>query len=132
MPVINSEIITKILFRAKLLTVYSELIVGSFDFFMKTLVQTMRKLNKEQFEELKYFCHRSNSLYNSALFEIKKHYEETGKFLRYESLYHIMKSNWHYQQMPSKIACQTLKLLEQSYKSFFALIKTDQEVMPPV
>ena len=98
---------------------------------MKTLSQTIRNLSKEQFLQLKEYCHRSNSLYNCALYEIKKYYEETGKFLRYESLYHVLKANYHYIQLPRKIACQILKLAEQNYKSFFALIKTDSVARPP-
>lgn len=89
---------------------------------MQTLKQHLRKLTKDQFKELNQLCLHSNSLYNCALYTIKKYYEETNEYLTYNKLYHIMKSNIHYKKMNTRLAQQTLRLVDKDYRSFFALL----------
>ena len=94
---------------------------------MKTLKQHIRRLNKGQYQSLKKMCKHSNSLYNSALYEIKKHFEETGNYLGYFEIYKMFKNNFHYQNLPRKIGQQTLRLLDRNYRSFFGLLKLKQK-----
>ena len=90
---------------------------------MKTLKQHIRKLNKEQFNQLRNYCFHSNSLYNCALYVVKEFYKETNKYIGFNKLYHELKTNYHYKQLPSKVAQQTLRLVEKNFKSFFHLLK---------
>lgn len=90
---------------------------------MKTLKFHLKKLNKEQFQKLNFYCHRSNSLYNSAVYICKKHFEETGKYIGYLKLYHKIKNDFNYKSLPSKIAQQTLRVVDSNHRSFFNLLK---------
>lgn len=91
---------------------------------MKTLNIPLKNLSKEQYLTLKRYCHHSNSLYNCSLYMIKCHYSETTKYIGFKELYHRMKDNEHYQSLPRKMSNQILKIADQSYRSFFATLKS--------
>ena len=89
---------------------------------MKTITQNIKNLNKSQFKLLFDYSKHSNSLYNCILWTINEYYKETGKYLNYNKLYHIIKTNEHYRVMPLKISAQILRLADKNYRSFFALL----------
>jgi len=68
-------------------------------------------------------CWHSARLYNVSLYNIRQTFFAEKKYLKYESNYHISKSNENYQIMPSAVAQQTMKVADRSFKSFFALLK---------
>lgn len=94
---------------------------------MKTLNVPIKGLTKVQYLELKGYCHHSNSLYNCCLYTIKNHYKDTSKYIGFKKLYHEIKSNEHYVALPSKIGNQILKVVDQSYRSFFALLRAKKK-----
>ncbi|MFX0122523.1 MAG: RNA-guided endonuclease InsQ/TnpB family protein [Candidatus Hodarchaeota archaeon] len=70
-----------------------------------------------------WFCHLSKNLYNEGNYLIRQEFFNHGKWIRYNSLYHMLKTSNNYQQLPAKTAQQVLKVLDRSWKSFFGAIK---------
>ena len=89
---------------------------------VKTLKQHL-KLNNEQYKLIKSYCLHSNSLYNCGLYIIKQHYKETTKYIGFNQLYHEMKNNVHYQELPSFVAQQIFRLCDKNYRAFFSLLR---------
>jgi len=75
----------------------------------------------------------SKDLYNQALFEVKTHFQETGKILSYPELDRIMKTKTNlekeinYRLLTAKVAQQTLMLVQQNIKSFFIAVADYKE-----
>lgn len=88
-----------------------------------TLTNNIRSLSKYEYEALREMCRYSNNLYNAALYNIRQHYFAEKKFLRYESNYHLCKSNENYAMLQAGVAQQTLKVADRSFRSFFGLIE---------
>ena len=67
----------------------------------------------------------SKNLYNSALYFIKKHYNETSKFIRYNELYKEFSSSNQkdFRSLPSATSQQILMVFDKNLKSFFALLR---------
>lgn len=61
----------------------------------------------------------SKNLYNSGLYNIKQHYNETSKYIGYNQLDKIMQKNENYGLLPSGTSQQILMLLDKNFKSFF-------------
>ena len=93
---------------------------------MKTIKQNLKSLTKSQFLLLKDYTKNSNALYNSSLYICNKYFEETGKYIGYNKLYNIIKTNIHYKNMTSFNAQAILKLVDQNYRSYFALLRKKQ------
>lgn len=77
---------------------------------------------------LRYFCHRSKSLYNETNYLIKQtldNEEENGKrrWLRYNELCYRLKESPNYRALPAQTAQQILKLLDRNWKAFFKAMK---------
>ncbi len=95
------------------------------------------RCNKQTYRLLRILCHVSKNLYNYALYHIRQHYFNTQQYLRYESVYHIVKENKNYRLLPSQVAQQTLLCVDEAFKSFFKLLvakkegKTDKKVSIP-
>ncbi len=99
--------------------------------------------DKTIYPTLKEMSRVSKDLYNQALFEVNKHYEETGKTLSYVELDTEMKTKMNlegaerrtgslkgdinYRLLPAKVAQQTLMLVEQNVKSFFSALSDYKE-----
>ena len=75
------------------------------------------------YNECDELCFLSKNLYNQGLYNIRQHYFDSKKYLTYESNYHVTKTQDSYRQLPAKVSCQTLRLVDQNFKSFFNLIK---------
>lgn len=90
---------------------------------MRTLNQHIKQLSTIEFEELSRMCTESRKLYNSALYIINCYFKETNKYLGYNEVYHIIKTNDHYKALPSKIAQQILRLVDKNFRSFFTLLQ---------
>lgn len=69
---------------------------------------------------------KSKNLYNASLYAVRQHYFEFKTFLGYVNVNakFVKEKNYDYYQLPAKVSQQTLKLVEQNFKSFFALLKT--------
>lgn len=86
---------------------------------------TTNRLRTGQVEYLilQEMCHVAKNLYNYTLYTVRQHFFETGQFLKYESAYHLVKSNENYKLLPSQTAQQVMKSVNENFKSFFGLIR---------
>ena len=79
--------------------------------------------NHSYYNECDSLCFRSKNLYNRGLYEIRQYFFEHGKYLIYTQNYQKMKNEETYKDLPTKVSCQTLKMLDQNFKSFFGILK---------
>ena len=110
--------------------------------------QRANHINYEEYQILKDLSYASKNLYNKALyikrqnfFEIKAIRKSIGRsklstsskkallkrkdlsLLTYNELYHIVKNEPEYKILNCNMSQQILKLVDRSFKSFFALLK---------
>jgi len=86
------------------------------------------KVGHKFFNECDDLCFRSKNLYNQGLYNVRQHYFETKKYLNNAENYKITCKQDSYRQLPTKVSCQTLKLVDQNFKSFFGLLKTSGSI----
>ena len=81
--------------------------------------------DSEHFKELDHLCFLAKNLYNSALYQIRKYFFETNKYLSYKKLnklsYELFPKD--YTALPIKVSQQVEKLVDQNFCSFFALVR---------
>ncbi|MFX1505899.1 MAG: RNA-guided endonuclease InsQ/TnpB family protein [Promethearchaeota archaeon] len=92
------------------------------------MTEQMRVIRTEQIwlKPNKYFswlCHLSKNLYNEGNYLIRQEFFNNGKWIRYNSLYHLLKTSENYHLLPAQTAQQVLKILDRSWKAFFGAIK---------
>jgi hypothetical protein len=56
-------------------------------------------LNKNERKFLLYLMHEAKSLYNQALYNVRQHYFESGKYLDYVDNYRLLKYSMHYRTL---------------------------------
>lgn len=88
-----------------------------------TIKQQVKHLTKEEYVLLKELCRTAKNLTNQAIYNVRQHYFQEKQFLKYESNYREMKNSESYKLLNSNMAQQTLKDVNEMFKSFFALIK---------
>ena len=88
-----------------------------------TLKQQVKHLSKKEFRNLKYLCHIAKNLKNQAIYNVRQHYFNNKKYLSYSENYKILKNSENYKKLNSNMAQQILKEVDESFKSFFALLK---------
>jgi putative transposase len=101
---------------------------------MRLVEQHTIKQSDYRFKELDNLCFLSKNLYNSGLYAVRQHFFKTKKYLSFpEIAKQFAKENQaDYRALPTKVSQQTLKMVEQNFKSFFASIKTkDRKVKIP-
>ena len=85
------------------------------------------KQTDKYYSLLMSFCHLSKNLYNHANHIIRQEFINNKKWIRYEEIDKIVKTDKDYPDyanMPTaQTAQQTLKLLDKNWKSFFKSIK---------
>lgn len=89
--------------------------------------QQLKHLTTDQYQALRELTRASKNLYNYCLYQVRQHFFSTGNYLSYESNYHVCKLNENYKLLNSNVAQQTLKDVDGSMKSFFALMKLVKE-----
>ncbi len=87
----------------------------------------IKSKNKTKLAVLKELTRASKDLYNKALYTIRKHFFETKKYLPYKEVYHLLKSSDEYKRLPSNASQQTLKQVDNAFKSFFKLLKAKKD-----
>ncbi len=95
-------------------------------------------LNKLEKAVVVFICQQSDSLYNSALYEVRQQYLKSsqtkiddegivrrsqGHLAKYSFSCHTLKNNKNYKSLFAQAAQQTLKSLVESLKSYKALLK---------
>ena len=88
-----------------------------------TLKQQVKHLSKKEFRNLKYLCHIAKNLKNQAIYNVRQHYFQNKKYLSYNENYKMLKNSENYKKLNSNMAQQILKEVDESFKSFFALLK---------
>ena len=83
----------------------------------------IRGLSKREYLMLRMMCFFSKNLYNVTLYNIRQHYFAEKKHLRYESNYHVTKDNENYKLLQAGVSQQTMKVVDRTFQSFFALIE---------
>ena len=78
---------------------------------------------------LSWLCHLSKNLYNESNYRIRQEFFTAKKWLRYNSLYHKMKTSTNYQRLPAQTAQQVLRILDRNWVSFFLMqLKLGKEI----
>lgn len=74
-----------------------------------------------RFAELVALCHLSKNLYNTTLYQIRQQFFENKTFLNYATLAKrfVKENQADFRALPAKVAQQTMKLVEQNFRSFF-------------
>ena len=92
---------------------------------MRLVEQIIIKKTNKDFKEIYDLCHKSKNLYNATLYAVRQYYFENKKYLPYAKVDTIFKetSNPDYRALPSQTAQQTMRLVDQNFKSFFRLLK---------
>ena len=83
--------------------------------------------NRVKLVILKELTRNSKDLYNKALYTIRQHFFSTKKYLPYKEVYHLLKGSEEYKRLPSNASQQTLKQVDNAFKSFFELLKTKKQ-----
>lgn len=90
---------------------------------MKTWKQNLKHLTAGQYHTLRTMCKLSKNIYNQSIYNIRQHYFAEGTYLRYEANYPFMKNEENYKVLGAAVAQQTMKCADNSFKSFFGLLK---------
>lgn len=79
-------------------------------------------------EKCDELCFLSKNLYNATLYAVRQHFFKTGQYLGYNECNKMFKKqhNHDYYAMNTKVAQFTMKLVDQVYRSFFALLKKSE------
>ena len=83
----------------------------------------IKSKNRTKLKILKRLTRSSKDLYNKALYRVRQHFFKTKEYLSYKKAYHILKEESEYRNLPSNASQQTLKQVDNSFKSFFQLLK---------
>ena len=83
------------------------------------------KNNSFEYNELDNLCFLSKNLYNTALYRIRQHYFNTGKYLnKFQLINELTKEKQvDYIALPRKVSQQVIYQVDQNMQSFFKLLK---------
>lgn len=84
---------------------------------------SLKHLTSKQYEYLREMCHLSKNVYNESVYNIRQQYFQEGTYLRYEANFSIMKFSENYINLGSNVSQATMRCADQSFKSFFALLR---------
>lgn len=94
---------------------------------LKTWKSNLKNLSVKEYEYLREICHLSKNVYNESVYNIRQHYFAEKTYLRYEANYYQMKDSKNYILLGSNISQQSMRAADQSFKSFFALMKKTKQ-----
>ena len=88
---------------------------------MKLVEQHIIKSNNVLYKELDNLCFLSKNLYNQALYRIRQQFFEDKSFKNYYELNSELhdENQIDYRALPTNTSQETLKVVNQNYKSFF-------------
>lgn len=92
---------------------------------MKLVEQHIIKSNNVLYKDLDNLCFLSKNLYNQALYRIRQQFFENKSFKKYYELNKELhdENQVDYRALPANTSQETLKLVNQNYKSFFQSLK---------
>lgn len=85
--------------------------------------QQVKQLSKEDYRNLRVLCHTAKNLTNEAIYNIRQYYFQECKYLNYQKNYALLKNSPNYKKLNSNMAQQILKEVDNSFQSFFGLLK---------
>jgi len=93
---------------------------------MQLVEQHIIKKQHPFYKECDELCFKSKNLYNSGLYAVRQHFFNEKLFLNGFGLINkfTKENNVDYKNLPSKVSQQTLKIVEQNFKSFFGALKS--------
>ena len=89
--------------------------------------QQLKKLSSDEYNALRQLCRLSKNMYNVGLYNVRQYFFDNKKYLSYTENYNISKYNENYIALNKNMAQQTLKSVDENFKSFFSLIKLKKE-----
>ncbi len=81
------------------------------------------KTGSKDYKHLLNYSHYSNNLYNFALYNVNEYFKETGKYIGRFKLDKLISTNENYKLLPAQCSQQIVKLIDQNFRSFVALLK---------
>lgn len=92
---------------------------------MRLVEKHVIKYSDSRYNELDNLMFLSKNLYNAALYSVRHFYFENKKYLSYYELQKVFQTNKNvdYYALPCKVSQQTLKMVDQNFKSFFGSLK---------
>jgi len=93
---------------------------------MRLVERHIIKYSDTRYNELDNLMFLSKNLYNAALYSVRQFYFENKKYLSYYELQKVFQVNKNvdYYALPCKVSQQTLKMVDQNFKSFFGSLKS--------
>lgn len=89
-------------------------------------MRLVEKHNLKSTEELSDLCFKSKNIYNAGLYAVRQYFFENKKVLNYNGVDKQFKeeNNPDYYNLPTKVSQQTLRMVNQNFKSFFGALKS--------
>ena len=81
--------------------------------------QTIINKNHKLYKTIEDFCVRSNNFYNFALYHIRQEFINNHKWIRYQEMQKIMKTEEPYKKLMSQSSQCVLQIIDRNMKSFF-------------
>jgi len=69
-------------------------------------------------DQIDHLCFLTKNLFNQANYQIRQHFFKTNEILSYNQVYHLLKKSPDYKSLPAQTAQQTLRQLDQAWRSF--------------
>ena len=88
-----------------------------------TVKQVPKHLTKEEYLSIKELSHIAKNLANQAIYNVRQYYFKENKYMNYEENYKQLKQSENYKMLNSNMAQQIIKEVDESFKSFFGLLK---------
>ena len=88
-----------------------------------TVKHQINHISNEDYLNLRYLCRISKNLMNQAIYLCRQHFFKTKELLDYNLVYKLLKSSRNYTLLNSNMAQQSLRRVDQMFKSFQALNK---------
>jgi len=98
---------------------------------MKLCVKYRLKPTKEQAEALEKLAFYATKLYNTDNWLRREQWTKTGKIPNWYAQKKLLKTNHWYLLLPSQTSQAVVKNLQDAYRSWFKLRKTDPSARPP-
>lgn len=98
---------------------------------MYLTIKQQIKLTKKEYLILKELCHISKNLYNQTLYEVRQKFFSDKKYLNYYEAVRILKGTENYTSLQAQVSQQTMKIVDENFKSFFALMRKNIKARIP-
>lgn len=99
---------------------------------MQLVEQHIVKKTSPFYKELSNALWRSKNLYNSTTYAVRQYYFQNRKYLSYYQVQNLFQTSHQpdYEALPRKVSQQTMRMVDQNFRSFFASIKSSKVKNP--